>query len=141
MFQAAEDYYHRLDIASLLRILRFFCFFIALSAPSLYIAITTFHQEMVPTDLLISLVAQRESVPFPAFIEAIIMEVSFEILREAGIRMPRAIGQAVSIVGTLVIGTAAVDAGMVSAAMVIVVSITAINKQSTNCRVTRTLSE
>lgn len=126
-FQAAEDYYHRLDFATLLRLLRVICFFIAFLGPSLYIALTTFHQEMIPADLLISLVAQRESVPFPAFIEAVIMEVSFEILREAGIRMPRAIGQAVSIVGTLVVGTAAVDAGMVSAAMVIVVSITAIS--------------
>jgi spore germination protein KA len=81
---------------------------------------------MLPTQLLISLAAQREGVPFPAFFEALLMEVTFEILREAGVRMPKAIGQAVSIVGTLVIGTAAVDAGIVSAAMVIVVSITAI---------------
>ncbi|WP_152393180.1 spore germination protein [Paenibacillus guangzhouensis] len=126
-FQAAEDYYHRIDFSSLLRILRMISFFIALAGPSLYIAITTFHQEMLPTDLLVNLVAQREGVPFPAFIEAIVMEVTFEILREAGVRMPRAIGSAVSIVGTLVVGTAAVDAGMVSAAMVIVVSITAIS--------------
>lgn len=82
---------------------------------------------MLPTALLISLAGQREGVPFPAFIEALMMEVTFEILREAGIRLPKAIGQAVSIVGTLVIGTAAVDAGIVSAAMVIVVSITAIS--------------
>lgn len=126
-FQAAEDYYQRLDIASLLRVLRLLCFFIALLGPSLYIAITTFHQEMIPPELLINLMAQREGVPFPAFFEAIIMEVTFEILREAGVRMPRAIGSAISIVGTLVVGTAAVDAGMVSAAMVIVVSITAIS--------------
>lgn len=126
-FQVAEDYYHRADFATLLRILRLICFFIALLAPSLFIAITTFHQEMVPSALLVSLVAQREGVPFPAFVEAFIMELTFEILREAGIRMPRAIGQAVSIVGTLVVGTAAVDAGIVSAAMVIIVSITAIS--------------
>jgi spore germination protein KA len=93
----------------------------------LYIAITTFHQEMLPTPLLISLAAQREGVPFPAFIEALMMELAFEILREAGIRMPRAVGQAISIVGALVIGQAAVEAGIVSAAMVIVVSITAIS--------------
>ncbi|MEF2968318.1 spore germination protein [Paenibacillus sp. M1] len=122
-FQAAEDYYQRWDLASLLRILRFLCFFIALLSPSLYIAITTFHQEMIPSDLLTNLMAQREGVPFPA----VVMEVTFEILREAGIRMPKAVGQAVSIVGTLVVGTAAVDPGMVSAAMVIVVSITAIS--------------
>lgn len=122
-----EDYYQRADIGSLLRILRFIGIFIALLGPSLYIAITTFHQEMLPTQLLIGLAAQREGIPFPAFIEAIMMEITFEILREAGIRMPRPIGQAISVVGTLVIGQAAVEAGIVSAAMVIVVSITAIS--------------
>ncbi|MFO6495787.1 MULTISPECIES: spore germination protein [Bacillus] len=126
-FQTADDYYQRADITSLLRFLRFIGFFIALLGPSLYIAITTFHQEMLPTPLLINLAAQREGVPFPAFVEALLMEVTFEILREAGVRMPKTIGQAVSIVGTLVIGTAAVDAGIVSAAMVIVVAITAIS--------------
>jgi Bacillus/Clostridium GerA spore germination protein. len=126
-FQSPEDYYQRSDIGSLIRILRFLCFGIAMFVPSIYIAITTFHQEMLPTSLFISLAAQREGVPFPAFIEAMLMEVTFEILREAGIRMPRSVGQAVSIVGTLVIGQAAVEAGIVSAAMVIVVSITAIS--------------
>ncbi len=125
--QSPEDYYQRADISSLLRILRFIGIFIALLGPSLYIAITTFHQEMIPTQLLISLAAQREGIPFPAFIEALMMEITFEILREAGVRMPRAIGQAISIVGTLVIGQAAVEAGIVSASMVIVVSITAIS--------------
>ncbi|SEO01392.1 spore germination protein [Paenibacillus sp. OV219] len=125
--QSAEDYYQRADISSLLRILRYFGLFIAALVPALYIAITTFHQEMLPTQLLISLAAQREGVPFPAFIEAIIMEATYEILREAGIRMPRAVGQAVSIVGTLVIGQAAVEAGIISASMIIVVSITAIS--------------
>lgn len=126
-FQAAEDYYQRADISTLMRIIRVVSFFLALLAPSLYIAITTFHQEMLPTSLLISLAAQREGVPFPAFIEALLMEVTYEILREAGVRMPRTVGQAVSIVGTLVIGQAAVEAGIVSAVMVIIVSITAIS--------------
>jgi len=126
-FQSAEDYYQRADISSLIRILRYLGFFIALLGPSLYIAITTFHQEMLPTQLLISLAAQREGVPFPAFIEALMMEITFEIIREAGVRMPRAVGPAVSIVGTLVIGQAAVEAGIVSAAMVIVVAVTAIS--------------
>lgn len=81
---------------------------------------------MIPTPLVIAIAAQREAVPFPAFVEALIMEVTFEILREAGIRLPRAVGQAVSIVGALVIGQTAVEAGLVSSAMVIVVSITAI---------------
>jgi spore germination protein KA len=125
--QSAEDYYQRADISSLIRMLRYLAIFISLLGPSFYIALVTFHQEMLPTDLLINLAAQREGVPLPAFIEAVMMEVVFEILREAGIRMPRAIGQAVSIVGTLVLGQASVEAGIVSPAMVIVVSITAIS--------------
>ncbi|MEC2078546.1 spore germination protein [Metabacillus fastidiosus] len=124
---APDDYYNRSDITTLIRFLRYVGLFVALLGPSLYIAITTFHQEMLPTPLLINLAAQREGVPFPAFIEAVIMEVTFEILRESGLRLPKAVGQAVSVVGTLVIGTAAVDAGIVSAAMVIVVSVTAIS--------------
>ncbi|TYP74729.1 spore germination protein [Paenibacillus methanolicus] len=124
--KASEDYYHRFDISTLLRILRYAGFVVALSAPSLYVAITTFHQEMIPTQLLISLSAQREGIPFPAFVEALIMEGTFEVLREAALRMPRSIGSALSFVGTLVIGQAAVEAGIISAAMVIVVAITAI---------------
>lgn len=126
-FQASEDYYQRAGAATLLRWLRFFCLFLALLTPSAYIAVTTFHQEMLPTRLLISLAAQREGVPFPAVVEAIMMEIVFEILREAGVRMPRAVGSAISIVGALVLGQAAVEAGVVSAAMVIIVSLTAIS--------------
>nr|WP_281280436.1 spore germination protein [Paenibacillus koleovorans] len=125
--QSAEDYYQRAEFASLIRILRYVCLFISLLAPALYIAITTFHQELLPSSLLFSLAAQREGIPFPAFIEAVIMEITFEILREAGVRLPKTVGQAVSIVGALVIGQAAVDAGLVSPAMVIVVAITAIS--------------
>ncbi|PIC87098.1 spore germination protein [Sporosarcina sp. P20a] len=126
-FQSPEDYYVHTGIGSLIRALRFLSFVIALLVPAFFIAITTFHQSMLPPALLISLAAQREGVPFPTFIEALIMEITFEILREAGIRMPRSIGSAMSIVGAFVIGTAAVEAGIISAAMVIVVSITAIS--------------
>ncbi|MFJ8236169.1 spore germination protein [Ureibacillus sp. NPDC094379] len=126
-FQSPEDYYQRNVIGSLIRLLRFLAFVISLLAPALFIAITTFHQSMLPPALLISLAAQREGVPFPAFVEALIMEITFEILREAGIRMPRPIGAAMSIVGAFVIGTAAVEAGIISAMMVIIVSITAIS--------------
>lgn len=125
-FQSVEDYYGRADIATALRFLRILIFFISIIAPAAYIAVTTFHQEMIPTQLLIAIAAQRETVPFPALFEALIMEVAFEILREAGIRMPRAVGSAISIVGALVIGQAAVQAGIVSPAMVIIVAITAI---------------
>lgn len=125
-FQSAEDYYQRFDIGLAIRFLRYTAFFISLLGPSVFIAAITFHQEMIPTPLLISLAAQREGVPFPAFVEAFMMEITFEVLREAGVRMPRAIGQAVSIVGALVLGQAAVQAGIISAAMVIVVAITGI---------------
>ncbi len=124
---AAEDYYQPFVYSSAIRILRYLALFISLFVPSIYVALTTFHQDMIPTQLLLSIAGQREGVPFPAFVEAMLMEVTFEILREAGIRMPRTIGQAVSIVGTLVIGQAAVEAGIVSAAMVIVVAVTAIS--------------
>ncbi|MFS0775041.1 spore germination protein [Neobacillus sp. 3P2-tot-E-2] len=125
-FQSVEDYYGRADIATSLRFLRILIFLISIIAPATYIAVTTFHQEMIPTQLLVAIAAQREAVPFPALVEALIMEVAFEILREAGIRMPRAVGSAISIVGALVIGQAAVQAGIVSPAMVIIVAITAI---------------
>jgi spore germination protein KA len=125
--QSAEDYYQSYIYSSMLRILRYFSLYICMLAPSIYIAVTTYHQDMLPTQLLLSLATQREGVPFPAFIEALIMEITFEILREAGLRMPRTIGQAVSIVGTIVIGQAAVEASIVSAVMVIVVAITAIS--------------
>lgn len=126
-FQASEDYYQRFDIGTLLRLIRYLSFFLTLLVPSMYVAVTTFHQEMIPTPLLISLAAQREGVPFPAILEVLLMEVTFEILREAGVRMPRAIGQAISIVGALVLGEASVKAGIISPAMVVVVSITAIS--------------
>ncbi|MFD2117039.1 spore germination protein [Paenibacillus yanchengensis] len=125
-FQAAEDYYQRYDIATFLRVLRFVSFSIALLMPSLYVAIIGYHQEMIPTQLLLKLAAQREGVPFPAYLEAFLMEFVFEILREAVLRMPIAAGNTVSIVGGLVIGQSIVEAGIVSPAVVIVVSFTAI---------------
>ncbi|ATW23399.1 spore germination protein [Candidatus Formimonas warabiya] len=123
--QTPEDYYVRPYQASFLRLLRFVTLNIALLLPSFYIAITTFHQEMLPTPLLISIAQARAGVPFPAFVEALLMELSFEIVREAGLRLPRPMGQAVSIVGGLVIGQSAVTAGLVSQAMLIVVALTA----------------
>jgi len=124
--QANEDYYERFQISSFLRSVRSLFMFIALTTPALYIAVTTFHQEMLPTTLLLSVAAAREAIPFPAVVEALIMELSFEALREAGVRLPKAVGQAVSILGALVVGQAAVEAGIVSAPLVIVVSITGI---------------
>lgn len=126
MLQAAEDYSQHYMVATATRWLRYWLSFSALVFPSLYIAVTTMHQEMLPTSLLLSIASSREAVPFPAIVEAFVMELAFEGLREAGIRLPRPVGQAVSIVGALVIGQAAVQAGLVSASLVIVVSFTGI---------------
>lgn len=125
-FQTAEDYYMNFIFATMLRWLRYLFAFFAMALPSLYIAVTTFHQEMIPTSLALSLAAAREVVPFPAIVEALIMETTFEALREAGVRLPRPVGQTISIVGALVIGQAAVQAGIISAPQIIIVSITGI---------------
>ncbi|GIO43940.1 spore germination protein [Paenibacillus apis] len=123
---AAEDDYQNYLFASFARLLRFFLSLCALLLPSLYISLITFHQEMMPSDLLLGIAASREAVPFPTLVEALLMEITFEGLREAGIRLPKPVGQAVSIVGALVIGQAAVQAGIVSATLVIIVSFTGI---------------
>ncbi len=124
LFTAAEDYYDRGYFTGFIRMLRYFAFFISLLGPSAYIAITTYHPEMIPTNLLISILNARADVPFPAFVEAVLMEVIFEIVRESGIRMPARISNALSIVGALVIGQISVQAGLISPMMVVVVSIT-----------------
>lgn len=125
-FQTAEDYYTRPLYASLTRLLRFVAYLIAVFGPAVYIAMTAFHQELLPTTLLFTIAKAREGTPFPALVEALIMIFAFEILREAGIRLPRPVGQAISIVGALIMGDAAVKAGLVGAPMVITVAITAV---------------
>ncbi|MET3207249.1 UNVERIFIED_CONTAM: spore germination protein KA [Paenibacillus sp. PvR008] len=125
-FQSSSDYSERYDMATVVRLIRYISFIILILGPSLYIALTTYHYEMIPTPLLISILAQRESVPFPAFLEALILETTFEILREAGIRMPRVGGQTVSVIGALVLGQAAVEAGIVTPLLTIVVALTGI---------------
>ncbi|GMK42415.1 spore germination protein [Paenibacillus sp. CCS19] len=126
LLQSPEDYYQRFWVSTVIRWLRYFFAIMSLLLPSLYVAVLTFHQEMVPGSLLSSMATAREPVPFPALIEALMMEVTFEALREAGLRLPKQVGAAVSIVGALVVGQAAVQAGLVSAPMVIVVAITGI---------------
>ncbi|WP_028551867.1 spore germination protein [Paenibacillus sp. UNC451MF] len=123
---STEDYYERFQIMTLIRWLRYSLLILSLLTPGLYVAFTTFHQDLLPTSLLLSVAASREAIPFPAVVEAFILEATFEALREAGIRLPKTIGSAVSILGALVIGQAAVQAGIVSAPMVIVVSLTGI---------------
>ncbi len=111
---------------SLTRVLRYLAFFITVLTPGVYIALTTFNQEMIPLDLLTSFASQRSSVPFPAFFEALLMFISFEILRESDYRIPNISNSALSIVGALILGEAAVNAGIVSPIMIIIVAITAI---------------
>lgn len=121
-----EDYYQRAMVAVLARFVRYIGSFIALLAPSVYIAVTTFHQEIIPTDLLLSIAVGRTGVPFSALFEALVMMITLEILQEAGLRLPKPIGSTIGIVGALVIGDAAVKAGLVGPLMVIVIALTAI---------------
>ncbi len=127
LLQSPEDYYERWLPGTLLRLLRFMTAFVSLFAPALYISFISFHPGLIPTKLAISIIGSREGVPFPALIEALIMEVAIEVLREAGLRLPKPIGPAMGIVGGLIIGQAAVEAGIVSPIMVIVVAVTAIS--------------
>lgn len=124
--QAADDYYERFVFVNAMRLVRFTFSLVSLLAPALYVTLTTFHQGMVPLVLMNSIAAARETSPFPTAIETILMELVFEGLQEAGIRLPNRIGPLVSIVGALVIGQAAVQAGIISAPIVIVVSATGI---------------
>ncbi len=126
-FQTSEDYYMRPYFASVLRLLRILSFAISVLAPPVYVALVSFHQELIPTPLLFTMAKAMEGTPFPAVIEAAVMLLTYEILREAGIRLPKPIGQAISIVGALVMGQSAVSAGLVGAPMVIVVAITAVS--------------
>ena len=126
LLQSSEDYYNRIVAGTFVRWVRYMGLFIATTLPSLYVAVISFHAELIPFNLLLSIATAREGVPFPAFVEAIMMEIAFELLREASIRMPGVIGNTIGIVGALVIGDAAVSARLVAPQMVIVVAITAI---------------
>ncbi len=124
LFHSPEDSYLRFPYGSFLRIIRFMGIIISLVLPGLYMAITNYHQEMIPTDLLFSIEAARESVPFPSIVEILIMEIAFELIREAGIRIPGAIGQTLGIIGALILGQAAVAANIVSPILIIIVAVT-----------------
>lgn len=126
IFQANEDYYKNFYFASLDRILRYVAYFFTTSVPAIYVALVTFHQEMIPTPLLLSIAASREGVPFPTIIEAVILGLFFELLREGGTRLPTPIGEAVSIVGAIILGEAAVTAKLVSSPMIVITAITGI---------------
>lgn len=124
--RTSDDYYNRWEIASFGRMLRYLASFFAMTLPGLYLAVTNFHTQILPTTLLLSFADARKGVPFPAVIEVLIMEFSFELLREAGVRLPGAMGNTIGIVGGLIIGQAAVEANLVSPIIVIVISFTAL---------------
>ena len=123
---SSEDSNLKVDFGNFLRVLRIIAAFLTLLLPGLYIAITSFHQEILPTSLLFSILASRANVPFPIIAEILLMEISFELIREAGLRVPSAIGSTIGIVGALVLGQAAVSAGIVSPILIIIVAITGI---------------
>ncbi len=126
LMHSPEDSYLRFPYGNLLRIVRYFALLSALLLPGLYVAITTYHHEMIPTDLLLAISGAREKVPFPTVIEILFMEISFELIREAGIRMPGSIGPTLGIIGALILGQAAVSANIVSPVLIIIVAVTGI---------------
>ncbi|MDR1160565.1 MAG: spore germination protein [Syntrophomonadaceae bacterium] len=123
---APDDYYINYIPATLLRFLRIAAFAVSLLMTAVFVSLLTYHHEMIPTPLLLTIISARQGVPFPAFVEALLLETTFELLREAGLRLPNAIGPAVSIVGALIIGEAAVQAGLVSTPMVVVIAFSGI---------------
>ncbi len=125
-FQAAEDYYERWEIMSLIRMIRYGAAFLAVALPGLYIAFAVYHPQLMPTALALKIAATRENIPFSVIGEVLIMELAFELLREAGIRLPSPVSSTIGIVGGIIIGSAAVEAGIVSPAVVIVSALTGI---------------
>lgn len=127
-FQSSEDYYIRFIPSTINRIIRYLAFFISICAPGIYIALTTFHQELIPTKLLFTIIGARIGTPFPAVVEVLFLLFTFELLREAGLRLPRPVGQTIGIVGALLLGEAAISAGLVGAPVVITVAITTVSE-------------
>jgi len=126
-FSAIDDYYNHPMLATVKRMMRYLAFFAVVLSPGVYIALSTFHQEMIPTPLLITIINQRSSNPFSTFVEILIVTVLFEIIREASLRKPDAVGDSMTIVGSLIIGTNIVESGLVSYVAVIIGSITTIS--------------
>ena len=126
LFQTADDYYNRWPVATFARIIRYIAAFIAVGLPGFYIAVTCYHREVIPDKLLYAIAVARNQLSFPIVLEVLIMELLFELLREAGIRLPSQLGNTIGVVGGLIVGQAAVEAGIVSTIVVIVVALTAI---------------
>ena len=125
-FHSLDDYLNRPYYSAATRILKIICFFLAVFLPGIYVAVGTFHQEIFPSEIIADVVSSLQNTPFPLIVESLIIHFIYEIVREAGLRMPKSVGHTVSIVGALVIGDAAVTAGLISAPMLIIVAITAI---------------
>lgn len=139
-----EDLNLKFQFSNLLKVIRIFAVILTLLLPGFYVAITNFHQELIPTELLFAIVSSRENVPLPIIFEILVMEISFELIREAGLRVPSPIGPTIGIVGALILGQSAVDANIVSPILIIIVAITAIASFAIpdfsfgfHCRVTR----
>ncbi len=126
-FSSSDDYYQRWILGTATRLLRYLAFAVTISFTALYVAVTTYHYEMIPESLLLTLAESRSRVPFPPVYEALVMEVMIELLREAGARLPTKIGQTIGIVGGIVIGQAAVQAGLTSNILIIAVASSAIS--------------
>ncbi|MEH7036339.1 spore germination protein, partial [Priestia megaterium] len=125
-FSAFEDYFLPWHIASIFRLIRLGAVTFSVTITPLYVAVLTYHYQMIPTDLLATLISSRTDIPFPPIIEVIILELSIELLREAGARLPTKIGQTIGIVGGIVIGTASVEAGLTSNVLLILVALAAL---------------
>lgn len=125
-FQAADDYYNRFAVGTFARCIRYLAAYITVLLPGLYVAITCYYPQVLPTDFLLAIVGARNDVTFPIVVEVLVMELLFELLREAGIRLPGQMGNTIGVVGGLIVGQAAVEASLVSTIVVIVVALTAI---------------
>lgn len=125
-FQSAEDYYDRWEIMSFMRVIRYLAALVAIALPGLYIALTVYHPSMLPTALALKIAGARLDIPFPAVVEVLMMELAFELLREAGIRLPAPVSSTIGIVGGIIIGQSAVEAGLIGPIVVIVGALTGI---------------
>lgn len=126
-FQSMDDYSYRPYYGSFIRLLKYFAFLLSIFLPGGYVAITSFSPEMLPDSLLFNIAASEQQTPFSMMTEALVIHLIYEIMREAGLRLPRPVGHAVSIIGALVIGDAAVKAGIIGSSMVMVVALTALS--------------
>jgi len=125
-FQTSDDFYNRFQIVTFIRMLRYIAAIFAMFLPGAYLAVTNFHTQVLPTNLVLSFAAAREGVPFPSVIEILLLELAFELIREAGLRMPGPIGGTIALVGGLIVGQAAVTANLVSPIIVVLIAITAL---------------